>query len=299
MAMGCLGVPENRLYCSDDEADIRHPERSMKLVPGSERIIADDDTNPLEGDVRWVPTKSLWIGVMTATSVALGPLLASWDAFILFVVTSALTLCFGHSVGMHRRLIHASFECPLWVEHFCVYLGTLVGMAGPYGMIRLHDFRDWAQRQSMCHDYSCHRSGFWRDAWWQLHCKLVLKHPPKFRLEPRLADDGFYAFVERTWMWQQLPRAILFFTIGGSSWLVWGICVRVSVCVIGHWLIGHFCHRKGSQTWVIGSRVQRQTRWADQHGRMLAQQPSRLSRFGKDGPFSRPDRSGLVAHQGA
>jgi fatty-acid desaturase len=124
-------------------------------------------------------------------------------------------------------------------------------MAGPYGMIRLHDFRDWAQRQPMCHDYSCHRAGFWRDAWWQLHCRLVLRHPPEFRLEPRLAADRFYAFVERTWMWQQLPWAMLFFAIGGWGWLVWGICIRVSVCVTGHWLIGHFSHRKGGQSWVI------------------------------------------------
>ena len=223
----------------------------MNLMPGSDRIVANGDTDPLDGRVRWAPAKSIWIGTMTASAVALGPPLFSWSALLLFMATSALTLCFGHSVGMHRRLIHESFECPLWLERFCVYLGTLVGMAGPYGMIRLHDFRDWAQRQSMCHDYSCHRASLWRDAWWQLHCKLVLKHPPAFRLERRLADDRFYAFVERTWMWQQLPWAILFFMIGGWSWLVWGICVRVSVCVTGHWLIGHFSHRKGGQTWVV------------------------------------------------
>jgi stearoyl-CoA desaturase (delta-9 desaturase) len=188
---------------------------------------------------------------MTAAAVVLGPPFFTWDAFALFIATGAVTLCFGHSVGMHRRLIHSSFDCPLWLEHFCVYLGTLVGMAGPIGMIRLHDFRDWAQRQSRCHDYSCHRAGFWRDAWWQLHCKLVLRRPPQFRLEPRLAKDRFYAFVERTWMWQQMPWAALFFAIGGWSWVVWGIFVRVSVCVTGHWLVGHFAHCKGGQTWVI------------------------------------------------
>ena len=116
----------------------------MKLQPGSERIFADDDADPVVGSVHWAPVKSLWIGTMTVLAIALGPAFFSWDALILFVATSAITLCFGHSVGMHRRLIHASFECPLWLERFCVYLGTLVGMAGPYGVIRLHDFRDWA-----------------------------------------------------------------------------------------------------------------------------------------------------------
>jgi hypothetical protein len=146
----------------------------MQLVPGSKRLCADDRTDPVEGRVRWAPAKSLWIGTMTSAAIVFGPLAFSWDAFVLFVATSAVTLCFGHSVGMHRRLIHESFECPLWLEHLCVYLGTLVGMAGPIGMVRLHDFRDWAQRQPACHDYSCHRAGFWRDGWWQLHAGLPL-----------------------------------------------------------------------------------------------------------------------------
>ena len=223
----------------------------MKRVPGTERIFADDRTNPAVGTVRWAPAKSLWLGTMTVAAVVLGPLFFSWDAFALFFVASGITLCFGHSVGMHRRLIHSSFECPLWLEHVCVYLGTLVGMAGPIGMIRLHDHRDWAQRQPACHDYSRHHAGFWRDAWWQLHCKLVLAHPPEFRLEPRLAKDRFYAFVERTWRWQQLPWAVLFYAVGGMPWLVWGICVRVAVSVTGHWLVGHYAHRKGGQTWIV------------------------------------------------
>ncbi|MGY2886459.1 fatty-acid desaturase [Bradyrhizobium sp. USDA 4524] len=133
----------------------------MKPQPGSERIFVDASTDPLDGRVRWAPAKSLWLGGMTAVAIVLGPLLFTWSAFALFIVTSAITLCFGHSVGMHRRLIHASFDCPLSLERLCVYLGTLVGMAGPYGMVRLHDFRDWAQRQTACHDYSCHRAGFW------------------------------------------------------------------------------------------------------------------------------------------
>jgi stearoyl-CoA desaturase (delta-9 desaturase) len=223
----------------------------MVVQPGSERIVIGPNTDPLDGRVEWAPAKSLWLTSMTAIALAIGPFSFSWSAFALFLATSAITLCFGHSVGMHRKLIHGSFDCPLWLERSCVYLGTLVGMAGPFGMIRLHDFRDWAQRQQQCHDYSCHRTNIWRDAWWQLHCRLVLRRPPELRLEPRLVADPFYALVEGTWMWQQLPWAILFFAIGGLDWLVWGICVRVSVCVTGHWLVGHFSHRKGTQVWVI------------------------------------------------
>lgn len=229
----------------------------MELVPGSARIVADRSCDPVRGRVRWSPAKSFWISSMTATALVAGPLTMSWSALALFVVTTSLTLCGGHSVGMHRRLIHGSFKCPLWLEHVLVYLGVLVGMAGPFGMIRTHDMRDWAQRQTACHDYFAHRIGFCRDAWWQMHCELVLDRPPLFRLEPRIAQDRVYLWLERTWMLQQAPWALLFYVLGGWSWVVWGVCARVAVSVTGHWLVGYFAHREGPMTHVVeGACVQ-------------------------------------------
>ncbi|MCC6918053.1 MAG: acyl-CoA desaturase [Alphaproteobacteria bacterium] len=223
----------------------------MQLVPGMVTIVADGTTSPVAGRVRWAPVKSVWIGSMTATTLLVGPFVATWDALALFLVTTGITLCFGHSVGMHRRLIHRSFACPLWLEHGLVYLGTLVGMAGPLGMMRQHDMRDWAQRQPDCHAYFCHRRSFWRDAWWQLHCELVLDHPPRFAPPPEVAKDAVYRRMERTWMAQQLPWAILFFALGGWSWVVWGTAARVAVSVTGHWLVGHYAHRQGPQSFLI------------------------------------------------
>ena len=180
----------------------------MDWAKGSERIIVDSSTDPVEGRVRWKPVKSIWIGSMTLVALIAGPLLFTWDAFAVFVVGCAITLCAGHSVGMHRRLIHNSFECPLWLEYLMVYSGVLVGMAGQFGLMHQHDLRDWAQRQPNCHDYLKHGRGFWHDAWWQLHCDLELKHPPRFQPEPRIANDRVYAGMERTWMWQQLPGSV-------------------------------------------------------------------------------------------
>ncbi len=229
----------------------------MQLVRGSERIVTDRFSDPVSGRVRWAPAKSLWIGSMTLAALLLGPLFVTPGAILLFLVTCGVTLCAGHSVGMHRRLIHGSFDCPLWLEYACVYLGVLVGMAGPIGMTRIHDMRDWAQRQPDCHPYFGHRASLLRDGWHQLHCTLELERPPAFRLEPRLAESRFYDWVERTWMAQQAPWALLFFWLGGWPWLMWGICARVSVCVTGHWLVGHFAHREGEQTWLVeGASVQ-------------------------------------------
>jgi stearoyl-CoA desaturase (delta-9 desaturase) len=158
---------------------------------------------------------------------------------------------------MHRRLIHRAYDCRPWLERLFVYLGTLVGMAGPYGMIRQHDIRDWAQRKARCHPYLAHRSGLVRDGFWQLHCELKLVHPPRLVLERRVAEDLFYRFLERTWMAQQLPWAALFFAVGGLPWVVWGIAVRVAASVTGHWLVGYFAHNQGPRSWHIeGAGVQ-------------------------------------------
>lgn len=221
------------------------------------RMAQDDAADPVAGSVHWQPAKSVWLSAMTAAALIGGPLYFTWSALLLFLVTAALTVCLGHSLGMHRRLIHRSFDCPHGLERLLVYLGTLVSMAGPFGMIRQHDIRDWAQRKPECHPYLAHRSSMLRDGWWQLHCDLRLDHPPELSIERRVADDPFYRFIERTWMWQQLPWAFLFYAVGGLPWLVWGIPVRVAASVTGHWLVGYFAHNEGPRTWhVEGAGVQ-------------------------------------------
>ena len=223
----------------------------------TERMIADADTSGTEGRVEWAPAKSLWTGGMMLAAVALGPLFVTPGAVLLFAVTTGLTLCAGHSVGMHRLLVHRSFQARRWVEYVLVYLGTLVGMAGPSGMVRLHDMRDWAQRQPRCHDVHANRLPLLRDACLQMHARLVLAHPPCFVREARLAGDRFYRWLDATWMLQQLPWAMLFYTIGGMPWLVWGVPVRVAASLTGHWLVVHLTHRRGPQGWVVdGEAVQ-------------------------------------------
>ncbi|MBX4909123.1 MULTISPECIES: acyl-CoA desaturase [Rhizobium] len=211
----------------------------------------DDSSDSLKGKVVWVPGKSIWITAMTVIAAIGGPLTFSWSAFAVFIVLTAVTICLGHSVGMHRLLIHRSFSTPLWIERFLVYLGTLVGMAGPFGMIYAHDIRDWAQRQRDCHDLFAHRKPFFLDAFWQMHCMVALDHPPRFVLDDRERRDHFYRFLEATWMGQQIPLAFVLFALGGLPCVVWGIAVRISVSLTGHWLVGHFAHRAGHQGWSV------------------------------------------------
>ena len=183
-------------------------------------LVLNDDIDPLNGDVRWDPARSLWNAAMLAVSLAVAPWFFTWSALAICIVLLLITMCTGHSVGFHRRLIHRTFKCGKWTERVLVWSGTLVGMQGPFWVIRSHDIRDWAQRQGDCHAFLKHGRGAWMDGLWNLHCTLSLRHPPGFDPGPGIGDDTFYRFLQRTWMLQQVPIAAVLFLLGGWPWVI-------------------------------------------------------------------------------
>ena len=219
------------------------------------------DASATEGAPEFDPAKALWNGGMLLATLLFGLPLLNWASFALFVTTTYATLLVGHSVGMHRLMIHRSFACAKPVERLLIYIGVLVGVAGPFGIIRIHDMRDWAQRQPACHDFFAHRRAFLVDLPWQLGWRFAFARPPRLTIEPHFADDPFYRFLERSWRWQQVPVALLFFLLGGWSWVVWGVCARVFVSTAGHWSITYWCHNPGPGRWhVRGAAVQASNR---------------------------------------
>lgn len=221
------------------------------------RVYADHPASADAGQVIWQPIKSIWFLSQLLLTVIVAPFYCSWSALSVFLVFTALTLCMGHSLGMHRLLIHRAYECPRWLEYTLVYLGVLVGMAGPIGMLKQHDLRDWAQRQGSCHPFLRHGSRMSLDGWWQLNCDLKLHHPPHFQIEPRVWQSRFYRVLEVTWLLHAALPALPLYLIGGLDWVLWGLSVRVVVSLMGHWLIGYFAHNQGQQTWMVeGAAVQ-------------------------------------------
>ncbi len=217
------------------------------------RVIEDPKNNAFRGTVTVSNQKLAWVGSMFAVALVGGAATISIEAITVFLVTTGISLCFGHSLGMHRKLIHQSYQCPKWLEYIMVHLGVIVGLAGPFGMIKTHDLRDWAQRQTQCHPFLGHQTSFWHDAWWQLFCDIKLNTPPRIEIDQDITNDPVYRWMEKYWMWQQLPIALVLFYFGGLPYVIWGVAVRVSVLVVGHWLIGHFAHNHGHKSWHINN----------------------------------------------
>jgi stearoyl-CoA desaturase (delta-9 desaturase) len=217
----------------------------------NERVLTNKQSCAKAGHVVLSPVKVLWVGGMILIAIIGGWYTFSLTVLFVFIITTSVILCFGHSLGMHRRLIHKSYQCPALLEYLFVHLGVIVGLAGPVGMIKTHDMRDWAQRQQYCHDYFGHQQPMWKDFFWQIFCDIKLTYPPTFNIETCVTQNNAYRCMEKTWMLQQLPLALLLFWLGGMPWVVWGICVRVSISIIGHWLIGYFAHNHGQRNWHV------------------------------------------------
>lgn len=219
-------------------------------------IVETPGADPVQGRVRWDPAHSLWNGGMMLASLTLTPFLTTPAAVIVGIALTGVMLLLGHSVGFHRLLIHGSFQTTPTLRALLIWCGTVAGMSGPIWIVKTHDLRDWAQRQDACHDYLAHRQPMLLDAWWQLHCRLDLDHPPRFDVSV-LEATPFIRWLERTWMLHQLPVAGVLFWLGGWPFVVWGVCVRVVLTVHGHWLVGHLAHNRGPQSWqVAGAGVQ-------------------------------------------
>lgn len=206
--------------------------------------------------------KVFWFGGhILITAVFAIPLLR-WDSLLMFAALSSLILCAGHSVGVHRLMIHRSFVAPRGLERFLVYLGTLLGMAGPLELVRFHHERDTLQHQTQCPDFFCHRAGWLRDFVYNLFC--VYRLPPQ--AVPAVSNAGFadpfIRFLDWSWRLQQLPLAVLLWSVGGWSWVVWGVSVRIVVSVIGHWYVGYRCHNDGERPhWDSSASVQGSNHW--------------------------------------
>jgi hypothetical protein len=75
----------------------------------TQRVVPGPTTSPEDGKIKVVPLKVIWVfghGIAGLAGLVTFPQL---DALLVFLGLTGLTVCAGHSVGMHRLLIHRSF----------------------------------------------------------------------------------------------------------------------------------------------------------------------------------------------
>jgi sn-1 stearoyl-lipid 9-desaturase len=202
------------------------------------------------------PTKSQpnWVHILFFSSLHVGALFAllpsnfNWQAVGICLFLYWLTGCLGITLGFHRLITHRSFQTPKWVEYFLAFCGTLTCQGGPIawvGMHRIHHLH--SDQEQDPHDSN---KGFW----WS-HIVWMFFQSPAFAEVPRftkdIGDDPVYQFLEKYMIAIQVALGLSLLAIGGWSFVVWGVFVRLVMVWHFTWFVNSATHKFGYKTYEV------------------------------------------------
>lgn len=194
--------------------------------------------------INW-PTAIFMVAVHIIALLAFLPTNFSWSAVAVALFLHWLTGCLGITLGWHRLVAHRSFTVPKWLEYFFVFCGSLACQHGPIEWIGLHRHHHAYSDQPVDHHSST--KGFW----WS-HMGWIFYEVPADGDVPRLtkdiANDPFYLFCENYFLLMQILLGVLLYALGGWSFVLWGIFVRLVVVYHCTWFVNSATHKFGYKT---------------------------------------------------
>ena len=198
-------------------------------------------------------TRSAKLNVIFAVTLTVFHVLAivalfffSWSALAVALVLWVLAQNVGIAMSYHRLLTHRGYITPKWVEYAMAVCATLALQGGPIYWVAVH--RMHHQLTDRPGDPHSPRDGkWWSHMGWILHGSLRNKNPRLARYVPDLANDPFYVWLSR---WHWLPITVVgiaLFLIGGWSWFLWGIFLRITLGLHATWLVNSATHMWGAR----------------------------------------------------
>ncbi len=179
----------------------------------------------------------------------LAPVFFSWSALGVALLLHWLFGGIGICLGYHRLLSHRSFRVPKALEYLIALLGALAIEGGPIfwvgGHRQHHAFTEDVDKDP----YSAKR-GFWWSHWlWIMYPQEeAFNHQRYGKFAPDLARQPFYRWLDRYFVWLQVPLAIALYLWGGWSFVIYGIFVRAVLLWHSTWLVNSATHRWGYRT---------------------------------------------------
>jgi len=177
--------------------------------------------------------------------LAFSPKFFSWSAvclmFFLYWVTASLGIC----LGFHRYLTHRSFELPKWLAYFFVFCGVLACENGPIKWVAQHRMHHMGSDTSEDPHSARSKPFWWPHIGWMLFKNE--KFDSKKVIDERCGDlieDGVYVIINNfvVIIAIQVILSVILLYLGGWSWVIWGIFVRLVVTWHATWFINSASH---------------------------------------------------------
>lgn len=187
----------------------------------------------------------IWLTVFHVGAVA-AFFFVSWSALAVAAILWVLGQNVGIAMCYHRQLTHRGYATPKWVEYAMAVCATLALQGGPIFWVAVHRLHH--QLTDREGDPHSPRDGkWWSHMGWLLQGTLRNRNAPLKRYAPDLTRDRFYVWLS---YYHWIPVTALgagLFLVGGWSWLLWGIFLRVTLGLHVTWLVNSATHIWGSR----------------------------------------------------
>jgi stearoyl-CoA desaturase (delta-9 desaturase) len=197
----------------------------------------------------------VYFGVIHAIALT-APWYFSWGGLAAFALFYWMSASLGIGVAYHRLLTHGAFKVSKPVEYLLATCGTLASEGGPINWVAMHRahhmFSDRPGR-----DLHTPKDGFWWSHFGWILCHLEMPQEEyNRRYAADLLEDPVLRFLNR---WHVAPNVLVgfaLFALGGWSWVVWGVFLRIAVVLHVTWFVNSATHTWGYRTFQTpeGSR---------------------------------------------
>jgi len=176
----------------------------------------------------------------------LAPWFFSWTGLGIAIFFHWLFGSLGICLGYHRLLTHRSLQVPKPLEYLFAICGALSLQGGPIFWVAGHRRHHLYTEDNERDPYSARR-GFW----WSHMAWLFYKRPEFFdyntyrQFAPDLDRDPFYRWLNKYFLLLQLPLGLALYALGGWSFVIYGMFVRIVLLWHSTWLINSATHIYG------------------------------------------------------
>lgn len=193
--------------------------------------------------VNWSRTAGL---VSIHLLALLSPWFFSWDALGVAILMHWLCGSIGICLGYHRLLTHRSLQTPKWMEYIIVTIGALALQGGPLFWVATHRMHHAFTEDNERDPYSSKRGFWWSHMLWLVFPQGQTFDPEVHNsLVPKLAKNPYYSWLNQYYPLLQIPLGLILYMLGGWSYVIYGIAVRVVVLWHSTWLINSATHLWG------------------------------------------------------
>jgi fatty-acid desaturase len=204
----------------------------------------EDTLNSRAGGINWSTTIFMFFFHAFAVLALFN---FSWSALATAVFVMWIGGSLGIGIGYHRLLTHRGLKTPKWLEYFLATCATLSLQGGPIAWVAMHRIHHaHTEREG---DPHTPRDGiWWSHMGWMLNGASMHREVESLtRYVTDLAKDRYYVWLTRWHFMTVVALGAILYLIGGWSFVLWGVFVRIVFMWHATWFVNSAAHLWGSR----------------------------------------------------